>query len=83
MMANDVTTLNFFFDNFFIFLCILKGEVVVVAAVLMENKKIEKKTRCLGPLMILQREGKKEKGKVKFFWKFFEGAHSNIEIVVC
>jgi len=24
-------------------LCILKGEVVVVAAVLMENKKIEKK----------------------------------------
>ena len=33
--------------------------------------------------MILQREGKKENGKVKFFWKFFEGAHSNIEIVVC
>ena len=65
MMANDVTTLNIFFSIvfFFIFLCILKGEVVVVAAVLMENKKIEKKNQMLRPFDEFTKRGGKRIGK--------------------
>lgn len=54
--------LIFFFDSFFIFLCILKGEVVVVAAVLMENKKIEK-NQMLRPFDDFTKRGEKRKGK--------------------